>query len=124
MLLTIENFGSDVSSDVVGDIIAKNERNSLSFLQVNMADHPFSQHSWFLLFLESYCWANSILFTVVDCNIKLQLEILGCESNSLALEASWSMFWENYVGFVWAASIVECGKDLDICGGLLAILLH
>jgi hypothetical protein len=70
MLLTIDNFRGDISSDMIRDIIAKNKRNSLALLQVDMADHTLSKHSGFLLLPEGHRWARFIIcFAVVDCDI-------------------------------------------------------
>jgi hypothetical protein len=93
VLLTIKNFGGDVSSDMVGDIISENKRNSLAFLQVDMADHPFSMHPWFHFLTEAHRRARySILFTVINGNVELQLDTLGRERDRLALETSWWVF--------------------------------
>jgi len=92
MLLTIQDLSGHISSDVIWDIIAKDERNSLSLLQVDMAHHSFSKHSWFLLLLEAHCRAgHSIFFAMINCDIKLQLYIFRGESDCLAFEASWVM---------------------------------
>lgn len=115
MLLTIKNLGGDITRDVVGDIIAENEGDSLSLLQVDMADDSFSKHSWPHLLLECYRWALSILFAVVNCNVQLQLDAGRCERDSLALEASRGVLREHNVGFVRTTSIIEGREDLDIC---------
>jgi len=84
MLLTIKDLGGDISSDMVWNIIPKHERNSLSLLQMDMAHHALSKHSWFLLLLEAHCRAGyTILFAMIYRDIELQLDIFRGEGDGL-----------------------------------------
>jgi hypothetical protein len=88
----------------------------LSLHQVDMADYSFSKHFWFLLLLESHSWARcSVVLPVINCNVKLQLNILRRECNGLALGASWRMLWKEDIGGVCRACVIKRREDLDIC---------
>ena len=81
-----------------------------------MANNSLPKHLRFLFLLESDRWTFcSIFLAMINCNIKLQFQTVTRECDSLALGASWWMFWEDDVGSVCGTSIIECREDLDIC---------
>ena len=78
MLLTVEDFGSHVSSDMVWDIISENEGYSLTFFQMDMCNNAFTEQVGSLLLPEGNSWAGfSIFLAVVDRDIQLKLDVFA-----------------------------------------------
>ena len=70
MLLTIEHFSRNFSSDVIGNVITQDERDLLAFLQMDVGYNTLSNHTILLNLLEGHGRAcGSVLLTMINCDI-------------------------------------------------------
>lgn len=88
MLLSIQNRSRDTLSHMVGNIVPKNKRDILPFLDLDASNEAFAMHARTLHFLEHDDGAALLVFAVVHCHIELELDVLAMEGRYLALGAN------------------------------------
>jgi hypothetical protein len=84
MLLRIQNISRDILCVMLLNIIPKHEGNCLAFFDADLGYQAFTVNTVMFLFSECYERAACLVFSFLDCDVKLELSVFAAEGSDFA----------------------------------------